>query len=198
MPILETELSPPERGRSTPTWPAWIASIVLSIACSGKSTLRASLNDGGTDTAGATSGPDGPVRDQAQDASGLRDDVSGPSPLEAGHDAVSDDRSSDLPTPDGEPTSPPESPCDTAQMLGSLLDLPHAIRPSMIPQCIPAASPSEATGELRFDAEGRLVDDTGYLGSGEQKSAWLASLSDGRWTCWAGQTIRYVCLSPAG
>lgn len=50
-------------------------------------------------------------------------------------------------------------------------------------------------GELIFDHEGRVIDNTGL--TGQDKQYWLAMLANQRWTCLADQTIGYKCEQPA-
>jgi hypothetical protein len=46
-------------------------------------------------------------------------------------------------------------------------------------------------GEIVFDSEGRVVDNTGI--PSDTKQTWLDKLADQRWPCLAGQTIQYSC-----
>jgi hypothetical protein len=57
-------------------------------------------------------------------------------------------------------------------------------------ECLPATD-SGVTGNLIFDSQGQLLDDTGDTAAGKQ--AWLDSLASQRWPCVAGQTVLYQC-----
>jgi hypothetical protein len=103
------------------------------------------------------------------------------------------DAADSAPADDG-PQGSPDNQCDVYRMLAGLVALPHALNPSLLPECIPADA-FGVTGNLVFDGDGRLLDDTGYPGTEVQKQAWLDSLAQQRWPCWAGQTIAYQCIS---
>jgi hypothetical protein len=60
---------------------------------------------------------------------------------------------------------------------------------------LPANDGSGQVGRLRgavvLDGEGRVVDNTGLTGASKQ--AWLDALANQRWSCYAGQTLQYLC-----
>jgi hypothetical protein len=56
--------------------------------------------------------------------------------------------------------------------------------------CIPTQNDGNSVGVI-FDSQGRVVDDTEYVGG--DKQTWLDSLANRRWPCAAGQTIPYRC-----
>jgi hypothetical protein len=52
-------------------------------------------------------------------------------------------------------------------------------------------------GQVVFDDNGQLVDDTNYAAGrgGPSKSEWLSMLASYRWPCAAGITVEYLCVS---
>jgi hypothetical protein len=49
-------------------------------------------------------------------------------------------------------------------------------------------------GNIVIDSEGRVMDNTGYYLSAEQRQSWLDSVANDRWPCLAGQTLAYSCF----
>jgi hypothetical protein len=61
--------------------------------------------------------------------------------------------------------------------------------------CFPTADGGMGNGEIVFDGEGRVVDNTSIAGDPSVLSEWLSSLANERWPAYAGQTLVYSCES---
>jgi len=61
--------------------------------------------------------------------------------------------------------------------------------------CFPTVDGGIGNGEIVFDGEGRVVDNTRIAGDPSVLSEWLSSLANERWPGYAGQTLEYSCVS---
>ena len=92
-----------------------------------------------------------------------------------------------------------ESPCDLSALWG-LLWIRFNDQPTLVMTSCQAADSvvidvGGIKGQIVFDADGRIVDDTNYRAGtgGPDKDDWLTQVSGYRWPCMAGSTLAYVC-----
>jgi hypothetical protein len=94
-------------------------------------------------------------------------------------------------TPDGAPNASLDASCDVAT-------LEEAVNRVMNGACSAHVSSSDPNYAVVIDCEGRVVElltlpDLTPLLSGAERQAWLDSLANDRWPCFAGQSVQIMC-----
>jgi hypothetical protein len=95
-------------------------------------------------------------------------------------------------TPDGGQSTSLDASCDFST-------LANAVRQATNWYCDAIPSTSDAAYAVVIDCDGRAIELLTLPGqtpllSGAERQAWLDSLANDRWLCFAGQSVQFTCM----